>query len=113
MSTEKSTLLNSHRCVLSWTLRTPAAPLASSPRGVREVRHDVVITASSGQAERSVRCDRGRRSAPRASRRLLPCRVAEGLRDLGCRVEPSGKEGRYFTVAGVDEETARAFRKRS
>lgn len=40
-------------------------------------------------------------------------RVAEGLRALGYEIEPSGKEGRYFTIVGVDENTTRAFSKRS
>ncbi len=40
-------------------------------------------------------------------------RLAEGLRNLGFKVEPSGKEERYFTIAGVDDDAARAFSKRT
>ena len=40
-------------------------------------------------------------------------RLAEGLRDLGYDIAPAGKEGRYFTIAGVSDHLTRAFSKRT
>jgi len=52
------------------------------------------------------------RPAFRAAREVgayYRARLAEGLRDLGYETERSGKEDRYFTIAGVEDDVARAF----
>jgi conjugative relaxase-like TrwC/TraI family protein len=39
--------------------------------------------------------------------------LAQELRELGFEIEPDGTDGRYFRIAGVSEETERAFSKRA
>src|SRR4051812_4050851 len=79
-----------------------------------QVHSHVVITSveRSGETVGAVR-SRPAFGAAREVGAYYRARLAEGLRDLGYTVEPAGKEGRYFTVAGVEEDAARAFSKRT
>ena len=77
--------------------------------------HSHVVITSVERSEGTVGAVRSRPAfgAAREVGAYYRARVADGLRELGYRVEPSGNDGRYFAVAGVDEEAARAFSKRT